>query len=320
MSHTLFYDCRDEAVSIFKGWLNEVLIPSPHLNSDDRFCEQTVNAVVRFQMQNNILSALGFIDPQTAEQLLQQVKKARKKKPRKVAKPKRRNRKVQQMIEKAVPQLPASGELTLEALAWIAPNLMKNKIPAAPQDVVDAINFAMREANVNTPTQKAAFLSQTIQESDGLNTTTEYADGSDYEKKLKLRNTEPGDGKRFKGRGFIQLTGRENYTDAWLDLGFSVKKDASTKHLWRKVDPIKPEAAANLREAALVTAWFWNKKGLNALADALQTAPKEEDQFLAVSIRVNGKHKSGYPNGWADRKIYYRKAKKLYGIEWGTMH
>lgn len=101
---------------------------------------------------------------------------------------------------------------------------------------------------------------------------------------------------------------------------FLVRRDAATKNLPSGVDPIKPEAAANLREAALVTAWFWKKKGLNALADALQTAAKEEDQFLAVSIRVNGKKKSGYPNGWATRKSYYRKAKKLYGIEWGTMH
>ena len=224
------------------------------------------------------------------------------------------------MIEKAVPQLPASGELTLEALAWLAPNLMKNKIPAAPQDVVTAINFAMSEAEANTPTRKAAFLSQTIQESDGLNTTTEYDSGERYNKRPDLGNTQPGNGPRFRGRGFIQLTGRENYTNAWLDLNFAVKKDATTTKLPSGVDPIKPEAAANLREAALVTAWFWKKKGLNALSDALQTAAKEEDQFLTVSVRVNGKKKSGYPNGWATRKSYYRKAKKLSGIEWGTMH
>ena len=251
---------------------------------------------------------------------MQQVKKARKKNPRKTARPARRNQKVEQMIGKAVPQLPASGELTLEALAWIAPNLMKNKIPATPQNVVEAVNFAMREAEVNTPARKSAFLSQMIQESDGLNTTTEYATGELYEGKRNLGNTEPGDGKRFKGRGFIQLTGRGNYTNAWLDLNFAVKKDATTKHLYLGVDPIDPPRAAKLHESALTATWFWKKKGLNALADDLQTARNEEDQFLAVSVRVNGKHKNGYPNGWADRKSYYRKAKKSYGIEWGTMY
>ena len=315
MHNALYFGCRNEAVRTFKEWLNDVLVPSPHLASDDIFCRHTLTAVVKFQMQNHILPVLGFIDLQTGEQIR---RKAAKKKPRRVARAIRRNPKLWQLVA-TPPPLSESGELTVASLAWLAPNLMKNKIPAAPQDVVEAMNFAMREAEANTPARKAAFLAQVIEESDGLNTTTEYASGDEYEKSKILRNTETGDGRRFKGRGFIQLTGRENYTNAWLDLNFSVKKDATTKRLYREVDPIEPTNAAKLRESALTTAWFWKKKGLNALADALQTAPKEEDQFLAVSIRVNGSH-NGLPKGWAVRKTYYRKAKKLYGIEWGTMH
>ncbi len=75
---------------------------------------------------------------------------------------------MRQMVDKTPPSLSESGELTVASLAWIAPNLMKNKIPAAPQAIVDAINFAMREAEANTPARKAAFLAQTIKESDGL--------------------------------------------------------------------------------------------------------------------------------------------------------
>lgn len=49
-------------------------------------------------------------------------------------------------------------------------------------------------------------------ESASFKTLTEYADGSAYEYRSDLGNVYAGDGTWFKGRGFVQITGRLNYT------------------------------------------------------------------------------------------------------------
>src|SRR5690606_40114987 len=80
-----------------------------------------------------------------------------------------------------------------------------------------------------------------------------------------------GDGYRFRGRGFIQLTGKNNYV-------------ALTK--WAKANGINADYVANpdllLREAdALISAlWFWDSNGLNRYAD--------KDDITTITKRING--------------------------------
>ena len=108
-----------------------------------------------------------------------------------------------------------------------------------------------------------------------------------YEGRADLGNIQPGDGRRFAGRGLIQLTGRANYTEYSHDIYGDE----------RAVDD--PDMVARYPDAALAAGWFWSKRSLNALADT--------DDVRAVTKRVNG----GY-NGLADREAKLAKAKSLF--------
>ncbi len=142
---------------------------------------------------------------------------------------------------------------------------------------------AMRQAEINTPLRAAHFLAQVGHESGDLLYTEELASGEAYEGRADLGNTQPGDGRRYKGRGLIQLTGRANYAA----YGAAVGRDLL-------MDP-----GAVSRDPALcvgVAAWFWTTRGLNVLADA--------DDCEAITRRING----GL-NGLSDRRARLEIAK-----------
>jgi putative chitinase len=75
-----------------------------------------------------------------------------------------------------------------------------------------------------------------------------------YEGRRDLGNTQPGDGRRFLGRGIFQLTGRDNYTRAGRALGLPLAD--------------QPELAERPDIAVLTACWYWRQSGLSALADA----------------------------------------------------
>jgi putative chitinase len=135
----------------------------------------------------------------------------------------------------------------------------------------------------------AHFIAQIGHETASFRYAEEIASGSAYEGRSDLGNTQPGDGKRFKGRGLIQLTGRANYT--------AYSKDSGVDYV------AKPELVASDPFVGVdVACWFWNKNGINKLAD--------KDDVKAVTKRING----GY-NGLDDRIEYLVRAKAVLSIK-----
>lgn len=147
---------------------------------------------------------------------------------------------------------------------------------------VDHLNKAMEEFEINTPFRQAAFLAQIAHESGQLVYVKELASGEAYEGRQDLGNTSEGDGKRYKGRGLIQLTGKANYISLMLALGIDCLN--------------KPELLEEPENACRSAAWFWKTHGLNELAD--------KQEFRKITRIING----GY-NGMADRQKFYDKAR-----------
>lgn len=130
------------------------------------------------------------------------------------------------------------------------------------------------------------FLAQLAHESDGFKTTREYASGAAYEGRSDLGNTEEGDGRRFRGRGLIQLTGRANYEEFNRELPADIDIVAN------------PELVEEFPLALTAATFFWTKRKLNNLAD--------QGDFRAVTRRING----GY-NGLGSRLIYLSNVEEL---------
>jgi len=182
--------------------------------------------------------------------------------------------------------------ITDDQLKRVMPNL-----PAAKRALyLPHLNAAMEAHDVDTPLRTAAFVAQLAHESGEFRWMEEIwgptAAQLRYEPPsplaTKLGNTQAGDGKRFKGRGPIQITGRFNYATFGGLLG---------------LDLVGNPALAATPEVAFATAGlYWQRNGLNELADARD--------FVTITRRINGG-----TNGLADRQMYYERAKAALGTE-----
>lgn len=157
---------------------------------------------------------------------------------------------------------------------------------------LEHIEAAMAAYEITTPKRKAAFLAQIGHESGGLHWINEIwgpsAAQRRYEVRQDLGNNQPGDGHRYMGRGWLQITGRDNYRRATQRLRdrFADCPDFEAE----------PELIATARWAALTAAEYWYNAGCNPLAD--------REDFEKITKVING----GL-NGYADRLARWADAK-----------
>ena len=168
--------------------------------------------------------------------------------------------------------------------------ILKNTSEAIINEYIDPLNAAMREFDIDNPLRECAFIAQVAHESGGFHYVEEIATGDAYEGRSDLGNTHPGDGRRFKGRGLIQITGRHNYEQCGKALGVDLVSNPNK---------LEDEALA-CRSAA----WFWKSRGLNELAD--------KQNFLLITKKINGG-----TNGYKDRCKYYERALDVLGVNLG---
>jgi putative chitinase len=159
----------------------------------------------------------------------------------------------------------------------------------------EPLNAAFSKYEINTPVRQAAFIGQCAHESANFTKLEENLNYSperlmkvwpsrfpDMQTAMKyahqpqllankvyagrLGNNQENDGWKYHGRGLIQLTGRELYANCGSNLG---------------VDFVgNPDWLLDPKYAALSAGWFWNKKGLNALADS--------QDYDTMTKRING--------------------------------
>lgn len=187
--------------------------------------------------------------------------------------------------------------LTQTQIRRAVPNVFGARI----DEFVASFNQWAIPMGIDTPMRVAHYLSQVFHESGCLRYTEELASGAAYDTgKLaqKLGNTpaKDGDGQKYKGRGYIQLTGRTNY------MNFS-KSDCCTE------DVVKyPEKVAKFPLNQIASMWFWQTNRLNDIADT-DNGQNTSDVCKRITKRVNG----GL-NGFSERYYYLRRFKKEFGI------
>lgn len=154
------------------------------------------------------------------------------------------------------------------------------------------INKYLDVFEINTPLRASHFIAQCCHETAGFKFMKEQGKVNYFLKYDKgslakmLGNTKKGDGWKYRGRGFLMLTGRANY-QSYQNSGYC-KGDIMSN----------PELLEGQNGSVKSAMWWWFTHGLNELAD--------KDDIVKITKKVNG----GL-NGIDDRKNWFGICKKV---------
>ena len=201
------------------------------------------------------------------------------------------------IMGESTPSAPVQPSAPIAPVGDLKLDKLKGHIPDA---VIAMIPDTAAKFQINTPLRLAHFLAQCGHESAGFKATSEnlnysakglmgifkkYFPTEDianayqrnpqkiankvYANRMLNGDEASGDGYKFRGRGYIQLTGRDNYTQFGKAIGEDI--------------PSNPDVVAS-KYPLLSAAWFWSKNGLNKLADGGST----DAVVTTITKRVNG--------------------------------
>lgn len=180
---------------------------------------------------------------------------------------------------------------------------------------IDSLNDCLKEFKIDTPKRVAAFIAQCAHESQGFTRLEENLNYSEEglletfpnrvnkdDAKLLARNPiaianymyanrygngdfSSGDGWKYRGRGLIMLTFKNNYKACGTSLGLTLVET--------------PDIVAQPKIACEVAGWYWWTHNCNALAD--------RDDFGKITQIINGGN-----TGLSDRLRYWERAKEIF--------
>jgi len=178
--------------------------------------------------------------------------------------------------------------LMIDLLQAVAPFTERTRLA----DVLPGLVATCKVNGINTPMRACMFVAQCAHESIGFTASIERWGPTPaqqrYEGRVDLGNIQPGDGYRYRGRGWIQLTGRANYRKASAALGFDYETT--------------PDMVSRPVHASAVSGWFWKANNINRHADA--------GDYRAVTKAING----GY-TGYDDRLARFRAGAAVMNLD-----